>query len=121
MTLTINGKEYKIHAGLDFIAALDRKHSISQSGVTFGIGVTTVAAQLEAGNPLILLDVIQAGTITEKNPPVLQEIKDYIENDVEDVEVLMKDFLSLLETAPMTRGVMKRLREQMAPQRKAKK
>ena len=107
MTITINKKEYTLHFGLDFIAYLDKKYHIVQNGFHLGQGLTYVVAQIELGNPLILLDLITAATTTGSKPKP-EDVKKYIETEA-DIEVLMTDFLSQLEKAPTTRFAMKKL------------
>lgn len=111
MNLNINGKDYELHFGLDFIAALDRKYVVSQSGFQIGQGLTMVTSYIEMGNPTILTDLIQAATITEKSKPTVPEIKQFLEHDVQDLEGLMNDFLSALETNAMTGLMMKKMKK----------
>jgi len=107
MTITIKGKSYDLHFGLDFIAYLDKKYHIVQNGFQLGQGLTYVIAQIELGNPLILLDLVAAGTMTGSKPKS-EEVKAFIESEA-DIEALMTDFLSALETAPTTKFTMKKL------------
>ena len=107
MYLTINGKDYELHFGLDFIAYLDKKYNVVENGFHLGQGLTYSVAQMEMGNPLILVDLIAAATITGAKPRP-EDIKKYIESEA-DIEALMTDFLSALQTAPSTRFTMKKL------------
>ena len=107
MLITINDKNYELYFGLDFISYLDKKYHVVQNGFQLGQGLTYVVAQMELGNPLILLDLIIAGTLTGDKPKP-DDIKKYIETEA-DIEVLMNDFLSALETAPSTKFTMKKL------------
>jgi len=107
MNLTINNKDYDLYFGLDFIAYLDDKYHIDHNGFKLGQGITYAIAQIELGNPLILLDLIAAGTITASKPKV-EDIKKFVENDA-DIEVLMTDFLSSLGKSPTTRFTMKKI------------
>lgn len=111
MNLNINGKDYELHFGLDFIAQLNKKHVAIENGYELGRGLYNAVVQIENSDPTILVDLIQAATITESAPPTIEDIKKYLETEVEDVEVLMDDFLSQLATAPMTRVTMKRIKE----------
>lgn len=111
MTITINGKDYACYFGIDFIAALDRKFYFLQSGLRFGQGMTYVIAQIESGNPTVLVDLIQAATITENPLPTLANIKKCVEElaEQEKLNEVMEDFLSEFEKAPLTRFQMKKL------------
>ena len=107
MTITIKGKTYDLHFGLDFIAYLDKKYHIVENGFTLGQGLTYAVAQIELGNPLILLDLIAAGTLTGTKPKP-EDVKAFIETEA-DIEALMTDFLSAFATAPTTKFQMKKL------------
>jgi len=111
MNLTINNKDYDLYFGLDFISYLDDKYHIEQNGFKLGQGITYVIAQIELGNPIILLDLILAGTATGVQPK-LEDIKKFIENNA-NIEVLMTDFLSSLGKSPTTRFTMKKLSQLM--------
>ena len=107
MTVTINGKDYDLYIGLDFVAYLDKKYKIVENGFQLGQGLTYVVAQIELGNPLVLLDLIAAATLTGAKPKP-EDVKKYIETEA-DIEVLMNDFLSALKTTSSTKLMMKRL------------
>jgi len=107
MNLTIENKDYELYFGLDFIAYLDDKYYIEQNGFKLGQGLTYAIAQIELGNPLILIDLILAGAATGSKPKI-EVIKKYIENDA-DIEVLMTDFFQHLGESPTTRFTMKKL------------
>ena len=120
MNLVINGKDYELYFGLDFINHLDKKYFVEQNGFKLGQGLTYTVAQIELGNPNILVDLIIASTVTG-NKPKLEETKKYVETEA-DIEVLMNDFLQSLEKAPVTRFNMKKLGLLMeAEAKKAKK
>ena len=107
MNLTINNKEYELKLGLDFISHLDKKYYIEQDGFKIGQGLTYTLAQLELGNPLILLDLIIAGTVAGQKPKP-GDIKTFIETEA-DIEMLMNEFSKALEESPITRFTMKKL------------
>ena len=107
MNLTINNKDYELYFGLDFIAYLDNKYHFEQNGFKLGQGLTYSIAQIELGNPLILLDLIIAGTVTGSKPKE-EDVKKFIEMEA-DIEVLMSDFLSSLGKSSTTRFTMKKL------------
>lgn len=107
MTITINKKNYDLHFGLDFIAYLDKKYHINEGGFQLGQGLTYTVAQIELGNPVILLDLIAAATATGTKPKP-EDIKTFVETN-EDIEGLMNGFLSQLEKSPTTKFTMKKL------------
>ena len=107
MNLTINNKVYEMKFGLDFINHLDKKYYFEQDGIKIGQGLTYVVIQIELGNPLILVDLITAATVTGTKPKV-DDIKAFIETEA-DIEALMSEFLTALENTPITRFTMKKL------------
>ena len=92
-TITIEKKDYTLTFGFDFIRELDKRYSISDGGVSFGFGVQHAVVDLQQKNPVILLDLIQAATITER------------------LDSLFDDFLSELRTQPLTKATVKRVEE----------
>lgn len=107
MIYKINGKDVEMHLGIAFVAALDNKYKISRNNFEFGMGVMMALSYLEQMNPVILVDLIQAATITAKNKPTEAQIIEFIES--EDIEVLCKDFLKELKEASTTKAMVKRL------------
>lgn len=110
MNLKINDKDYELHFGLDFIAHLNKKHTSYENGYELGRGIYNAVIQIQNADPTILVDLIEAATITEPQKPTREQIKQFIES-IEDAEVLMDDFLSVFEKAPMTRPTMKKIQE----------
>jgi hypothetical protein len=107
MNLTINGTTHELHFGLDFINYLDKKYYVEQNGLKIGQGLTYALAQIEMGNPNILVDLIVAGTITG-NKVKLEDVKAFIETN-EDLEVLVHGFLSALEKSSIIRFNLKKM------------
>ena len=107
MNLVINGKDYELYFGLDFINYLDKEHYIEQDGFKIGHGLTTIVTQIEMGNPVVLVDLILAATITGARPKLV-DVKKFIETEA-DIEVLMNDFLHVLKKTPITRFNLKKM------------
>ena len=40
-TLKINGKEYDLHFGIDFIREMDKRYEVNGNGVSFGMGIVS--------------------------------------------------------------------------------
>lgn len=112
MNVTINGKEYPIHIGLDCIDYLNRIYYIEQNGVKIAQGINLALTELYMQNPVALLHMIKAGTITEQSQPATQDIKDFLETDA-DYEVLFEDFLGALRTAHATSRMVQTVEAQM--------
>ena len=106
MKLTVNKKEYELKFGLDFINHLDKKFYTEHDGFKIAQGLTHVWAQIELGNPTVLLDLIEAATITGTKPKGA-DVKNFVETEA-DLEMLMAEFLSMLENTPLTRFTLKK-------------
>ena len=115
MQLVINEKEIELYFGIDFIEFLDKKYSLKREGVEFAMGVSNAIVYLQQANPRILIDIIQAGTVTSNNKVGVSEIKRFVESQ-EDLEWMFSDFLGQLETAPMTKTAVARMRKAQAEQ-----
>ena len=112
MELVINDKTYEMYFGLDFIEYLDQAYPLKQNGVEiYGMGVVQAASYLQMRNPRVLLNLIKAGTTTDKKKIGVAEIKKWIETQ-EDLKPLYDDFLSALETASVTKDAMKMAKAQ---------
>jgi len=118
MQIDINGRGQNLFFGLDFIEQLDKKFKMDTGGVNFGVGVMNALVSLEQANPLILVDIIQAATSTNDNPPGKTEVKRWLEGQ-DDIEWLFTDFLTELEQAPMTRTIAKRMKKATADRMQA--
>jgi hypothetical protein len=112
-TITIEKKDYTLTFGFDFIRELDKRYSISDGGVSFGFGVQHAVVDLQQKNPVILLDLIQAATITERQKPSVKGIEAYVVEEAEKghLDSLFDDFLSELRTQPLTKATTKRVEE----------
>lgn len=107
MLIQIDKKKYELYLGFDFIRYLDKLHELDTGlGISFGVGVGQVMAQLEAGNPLGILSVIEAGTCTlpEEERPGEKDIEKLIEETFKkgELEKLFFDCKELLKNSPMT-------------------
>lgn len=107
MKIQMNKKNYQLYVGFDFIRFLDKQYELNTGlGITFGVGVGQVMAQLESGNPLGILSVIQAGTCTlpKDEQPTEKDVEKLIEeaHAKGELEKLFFDCKELLKNSPMT-------------------
>lgn len=109
MELTINGKEYELNFGLGFIREMDKLHEQQMQGISFGIGLEMMTAQLEMGRPTILLDIIKAGTAHLKRKPTAKEVEQYLEEKALDGELenLFKELKEATAQAPFLKQALK--------------
>ena len=111
--ITIGKKTYTLHYGIDFIREMDKRHAITGGGIHFGAGMQSALYYLEQGNPVILVDIILSATHTLKSIPSVADIEGWLEEQ-EDIEKVFEAFLSALETAPMTKIQLTKMRKAMA-------
>jgi hypothetical protein len=52
-SLEINGKEYDLHFGIDFIREMDKRYQITnEAGATFGMGLSSAVIYIQDKNQL---------------------------------------------------------------------
>ena len=101
-TLTINEREYELSFGIAFIRELDKKFCSNVNGMNFGAGVRSAVVYLLDGNPVILVDIIQAATITNRSKLSEKDIEKWLE-EPDDLDVVFDDFLTCLKTSKLTK------------------
>lgn len=103
-TLTINEREHELYFGIAFIRELDKKFCSSVNGMKFGAGVRSAVVYLLDGNPVILVDIIQAATITNRSKLSEKDIEKWLEEqDDLDLDVVFDDFLTCFKTSKLTK------------------
>lgn len=112
-SLEIAGKNVELKFGLGFIRSFDNKYQVTQNGLKFGQGIDMVASLLLNGDPLILIDIIKAGTEYSNNKPTVKEIEEFIENQ-EDLEWLFDGFLEKLSTNALTKMKVQKVKVRIA-------
>lgn len=101
--IEINGKKHDLHFGIDFIREMDKRYEVNGNGVSFGMGINSAVVYLKDNNPVILEDIILAATHTAKTIPSVADIEKWLEEQ-EDLDKVFDDFLSALNTAPLTKS-----------------
>lgn len=82
MILKIGNRDYTLNFGLAFLREMNKQHSVAIEGMATGYGAMTMFNAGQALNdPLALVDVIKASTITEPQKPSNKEIEEYL-NDL---------------------------------------
>lgn len=117
MTLTIDGKEYTLHFGLDFIRKLDQIYRAGSNEYNFGMGINSAYIYLSQANPVILFDLIYAGLITDKERPSKAKIEEFILDS--DIEKLCDDFFTALREAKATKGMIAKIDAEEAERKAA--
>lgn len=113
--IEINGKDYPLSFGIDFIREMDKRYHIDAEGFPLGAGLQSAIIYLVQENPVIIEDIILSATHTLKSVPSKEGIEAWIEEQAEkdELEQVYADFLTALENAPMTKKKVKQMKEAM--------
>lgn len=107
MILEINGTDYEMRFGLGFLKEINKGRESTTNNVDVRLGVENAVSALYTGDYLPLLDLIKAGTITEKQKPKDKEIDEFLMEA--DLEELANDFLEELRTQSATKKKAERV------------
>lgn len=113
--IEINGKDYPLSFGIDFIREMDKRYQFDAEGFPLGAGLQSAIIYLVQENPVIIEDIILSATHTLKSVPSKDGIEVWIEEQAEkdELEQVYADFLTALENAPMTKKKVKQMKEAM--------
>ena len=111
--IEINGKKYDLHYGIEFIREMDKRYEVKGNGVSFGMGLQSAVVYLKDFNPVVIADIIQAATATER--PLLKsaDIEAWIEAQGDNLEKVFDDFLESLKKSPVTRLKVNKVLKEM--------
>lgn len=97
MILTINNRNYELVFGLGFLDQANKLYSIEYQGYSTGYGgMGKLVTGIKMGDPLVLNDLIKAGTAQSPQKPSNADIEKFIENSIINGEYdkLLTDFLN---------------------------
>lgn len=120
--IKIGNRTYPLIFGIKFIREMDKRYQgkNEKAGLSYGFGLGMATVYIEQRNPVILMDLIQAATITEKTKPSVDEIEAFLEATDTNLEKLFKDFLLSLEKSPLTQPMMKHMADAKQEETNAK-
>lgn len=79
MILSINGRDFELKFGLEFLHKLNELHSAELEGMKTGYGaMTLISAGIAINDPLAFVDIIKAGTVTLPQKPSNADIEIYL-------------------------------------------
>lgn len=85
MIIKINGKEYEMFFGFDFIDYVNNASGLAFQGVQFGIaGMKLMMTGMADKSPSAFRTMIKAGTNTLKSKPSNEDLENYIEELLEN-------------------------------------
>lgn len=107
--ITINEQTYPLTFGMDFLKELNKRRGIAMQGTDKLVGglLNTMTLIETMGDPESLIDLIEAGLVTEKKRPDHKSVENWL-FEQEDVEELATAFLKQLDTIPVLKFMMKR-------------
>lgn len=113
-SITINGNNYQMDLGLDFIQELDKRYAIDVKGIQFGMGIALIQPQLQMGSIIALVDFIQSATCTLRNQPSRKDIENFLIADETDLMELADSFTKAFSDSPAVKKASKYMVEKMA-------
>ncbi len=107
--ITINEQTYPLTFGMDFLKELNKRRGIVMQGTDKLVGglLNTMTLIETMGDPESLIDLIEAGLVTEKKRPDHKSVEKWL-FEQEDVEEIATAFLKQLDTIPVLKFMMKR-------------
>lgn len=115
MTIEINGKEYELHFGLDFIDALNHLYGFETNGIKMDLGgLNMLQSAMALQDVVALRNIIKAGVSTLKSKPSNKDIDEYIMNRViaDGLEQIYKEFNDELKKQQFLNALMKQTENQ---------
>lgn len=119
--LTIKGKMYQFRFGIGFVREIEKtKKEKAENGAEVDVGLQYAVAALIDEDPVALVDILFIANKTEdkKARVTKEQLEDYIDYEVEDLEGLFKEVLDFFEksnaTKKKTAAVLKFVEEEKA-------
>lgn len=112
MELTINGKEYRLYFGTDFVDYINKANGMELEGVKTNVGgMLMLNAGLSMKAPSTLELVIKAATNTLPSKPSNKDLDDYInelldQDDDTEYETLFTEIETEIKKRPANRREM---------------
>lgn len=116
MVIEIDGKEYELHFGWDFIETMNQLNGLVVEGMHMNTGgLFLLEGQLEMGDPIAVVKALQGGTSTYASKPSKKGLQKYIEQLMEkdEYEDFLSGLLEQLNTQPITKATIKSQEKQM--------
>lgn len=114
MKLTINDKEYTFKFGIGFVGEMDKRASITQNGVKFGIGIESLVSKLKTWDVLALAEALLIANQTEDPKIQKKDLYDYIENEETDIEQVFDSVIEGLKQSNVTRKKTEQILAEMS-------
>lgn len=113
MELIINDKAYEFKFGIGFVKQLDEKYSLTQNGLTFGIGLETLIPNLLTGSVIALSECLYLANKTESPRVSASALDSYIEDENTDIEELFDKVVDELKKSNATKLKARTLLDQL--------
>ena len=98
MVININGKDYRMYFGFDFIDYINQKDGLSAQGLQLGLmGTRLLTVGLDGKQPSALRTIVKAGTVTLPQQPSNQDIELWINELIEDGNKYDEIFEEIIE------------------------
>lgn len=112
MNFEVSGKEREVNFGIGFVRELDKKFTVKQSGVEFGMGLQQVVPQLRLKSPVILVEVLKAGIKNVSEKQIDNAVEKYAEEN-DGLDDLFEEVTEGLKASAITRASVKQMEQRM--------
>lgn len=103
MKITLNGKDYQLYFGIRFIRELDKKYWFGEETVKFASGLENAWFKLQAGDLVMLNDVIAAALSTQITFTDANFDAWYVTLTDKQITEICDELVKNLERQPMTK------------------
>lgn len=112
MELVINGNTYEFKAGFGFINRVNKKMSITQSGIKVDVGLSYLIGQLMVGDIFALKDALLA--MNQDQKPKLTEVMltEYLESEDTDIDALFEEVMDFFEKSNCTKKTVQNVKNE---------
>lgn len=122
--LTIKDKVYSFRFGIGFVREIDKtRKEKTENGNEVNVGLNYAVAALIDEDPLELVEILYIANKTEdkKSRITKEQLEDYIDYEVEDLEGLFKEVLDFFEKGNATKKRTAAIQELVAKEKEKQK
>lgn len=114
MQITIEGKEYDLYFGLDFLEWCEDNAGLKVDGVNMGIGgFNMLYSKLEMNDPVAIMKILKGATNTLKSKPSNTQLEFFLEGKIveDEFEEFAEELQDTLKKQPFTSVQIKKMNQ----------
>lgn len=111
MTITINGKEYTLYFGMDFIDTLNHLYGFESEGIKLDMGgLQMLQSAMAIQDVIALRNIIKAATSTLKSKPSNVDVDKYIMDRIikEGIDPIYSEFTEEIKKQQFLNALIKK-------------